>query len=160
MKAEYKIIIMKPIVIGDKPTKILTKYATKIAGPENRLILGVSAIASQPFIDYFNKNVDEKTRKYSVCKTIAKIIVGTTVGVIVRALAIKYSARYIKSVDVSKIMPDALRNPNSRKILQKTIGDVLGLGVCIFTNFLIDAPLTKIGTNFLAKKYIKENKNE
>ena len=151
---------MKPIVIGDKPTSILTKYATKIAGPENRLILGVSALASQPFIDYFNKNVDEKTRKYSVCKTIAKIVVGTTVGVIVRALAIKYSARYIKSVDVSKIMPDVLKNPNSRNILQKTIGDVLGLGVCVFTNFLIDAPLTKLGTNFLAKKYIKENANE
>ena len=61
---------MKPIILGKKTTDVLSKYATRIAGPENRLILGVSALASQPFIDYYNKKVDEKTRKYSVCKTI------------------------------------------------------------------------------------------
>ncbi|MCQ2957470.1 MAG: hypothetical protein MJ180_01050 [Candidatus Gastranaerophilales bacterium] len=149
---------MKPILLGDKPMNFLTKCATKIAGPENRLILGVSALASQPFIDYYNKNVDEKTRKYSVCKTIAKIVVGTTVGVIVRSLAIKYSANLLKSVDISKTLPNALKNPESRKILQYTIGDILGIAVCLFSNFIIDAPLTKLGTNFLAKKYIKEEK--
>jgi len=149
---------MKPILLGDKPMSFLTKCATKIAGPENRLILGVSALASQPFIDYYNKNVDEKTRKYSVCKTISKIVVGTTVGVIVRSLAIKYSANLLKSVDISNILPNALKNPESRKILQYTIGDILGIGVCLITNFLIDAPLTRLGTNFLSKKYIKEEK--
>lgn len=151
---------MKPILLGKKTTDVLSKYATKIAGPENRLILGVSALASQPFIDYYNNKVDEKTRKYSVCKTVAKIIVGTTVGVIVRAAAIKYSARFIKSVDVSKIKPDVLKNENSRKILQKTIGDILGLVTCVFTNFLIDAPLTKLGTNFLVAKFVNGGKNE
>jgi len=149
---------MRPIILGEKPMKFLTKCATQIAGPENRLILGVSAIASQPFIDYFNKNVDEKTRKYSVCKTISKIVVGTTVGVIVRCLAIKYSANLLKSVDVSKILPDALKRPISRKILQNTIGDILGIGVCLVTNFLLDAPLTKHSTNYLVKKFVKEDK--
>ena len=149
---------MRPIVqLGDKPMRFLSNLATKIAGPENRLILGVSALASQPFIDYYNKNVDKETRKYSVCKTIAKILVGTTVGVIVRALAIKYSANLLKIVDVSKTVPDALRNKQTRKILQNTIGDVLGLGICVFTNFLIDAPLTKLGTNFLTKKFVKKD---
>ena len=149
---------MKPILLGDKPMSFLTKCATKIAGPENRLIMGVSALASQPFIDYYNKNVDEKTRKYSVCKTISKIVVGTTVGVIVRSLSIKYSAKLLKSVDISNILPNVLKNPESRKILQYTIGDILGICVCLFTNFLIDAPLTRLGTNFLSKKYIKEEK--
>ena len=150
---------MRPIVkLGEKPMKFLNTCATKIAGPENRLILGVSALASQPFIDYYNKNVDEKTRKYSVCKTISKIVIGTTVGVIVRSLAIKYSANLLKFVDVSKIAPDALKNPETRKILQKTIGDILGLAVCLFSNFLIDAPLTKRSTNFLAKNFIKEDR--
>lgn len=150
---------MRPIIkLGEKPMKFLNTCATKIAGPENRLILGVSALASQPFIDYYNKNVDKKTRKYSVCKTISKIIIGTTVGVIVRSLAIKYSANLLKSVDVSKIIPDALKNPESRKILQNTIGDILGLVMCLFTNFLIDAPLTKRSTNFLAQKFIKEDR--
>ena len=150
---------MRPIIkLGEKPMKILGYCANKLAGPENRLILGVSALASQPFIDFYNKNVDEETRKYSVCKTISKIIIGTTVGVIVRSLAIKYSARFLKSVDVSAVAPDILKSPESRKILQNTIGDILGLGICLFTNFLIDAPLTKKGTNFLADRFIKEDK--
>lgn len=151
--------VMRPIAkLGEKPMKILGYCANKLAGPENRLILGVSALASQPFIDFYNKNVDEKTRKYSVCKTISKIIVGTTVGVIVRALAIKYSSRLLKSVDVSRVAPDILKSPDSRKVLQNTIGDILGLGICLFTNFLIDAPLTRKGTNYLAQKYVKEDK--
>ena len=149
---------MRPLVqLGAKPMKLLSNCATKLAGPENRLILGVSALASQPFIDFFNKNVDEKTRKYSVCKTIAKIVVGTTIGVLVRALSIKYSANLLKTVDVSKVIPDVLRNPQTRKTLQNTIGDILGLAVCLFSNFLIDAPLTKWGTNFLSKLFVKED---
>ena len=151
---------MRPIVkLGEKPMKILQYCANKLAGPENRLILGVSALASQPFIDFYNKSVDEETRKYSTCKTIAKIIVGTTVGVIVRALTIRYAANLLKSIDVSNVAPDILKNPESRKIFQKTIGDILGLGVCLFTNFFIDAPLTKKGTNMLADKFIKEDKS-
>ena len=115
---------MRPIIkLGEKPMKFLNTCATKIAGPENRLILGVSALASQPFIDYYNKNVDEKTRKYSVCKTISKIIIGTTVGVIVRSLAIKYAGNLLKSADVSKIIPDALKNPESRKTIESWIYD-------------------------------------
>ena len=150
---------MRPIVsIGEKPMKVMKYCANKLAGPENRLILGVSALASQPFIDFHNKHVDEETRKYSTCKTVAKIIVGTTVGVIVRLLAIKYSANLLKTIDVSKVAPDVLKNPTSRKTLQNTIGDILGLGICLFTNFLIDAPLTKKGTNFLADRFIKEDK--
>ncbi len=144
------------VQLGAKPMRFLNTCATKIAGPQNRLILGVSALASQPFIDYFNKNVDENTRKYSVCKTLAKIIVGTIVGVTVRSLAIKYSANLLKSVDISHVLPDVLRNLKSRKMLQNTIGDILGLGVCLFSNFLIDAPLTKLGTNFLAKRFVKK----
>ena len=146
---------MKPIVLSQKATNLIRNCATKIAGPENRLILGITALTSQPFIDYYNKNVDEETRKYSVCKTIAKILVGTTMGVIVRTLAIKYSANLIRHIDVTKKLPDALRNPETRKILQNTIGDILGLGICVFSNFLIDAPLTKTGTNILVNKFVK-----
>ena len=149
---------MNPIVLGTKSTKFLSHCATKIAGPENRLILGITALASQPFIDYFNSSVDKKTRKYSVCKTIAKIVIGTAVGVVVRSLAIKYSANFLKVVDISKVVPDALKSLETRKTLQSSIGDVLALAVCLVTNFLIDAPLTKLFTNFLTKKYVKEEK--
>lgn len=144
---------MRPIILKDSQFKMVKTCLEKIAGPQQRLIMGVTAIASQPFIDYYNSNVDERTRKYSTCRTIAKIVAGTTVGVVVRAIAIKYSAKYIKHVDVSKIATDVLRNAKDRAILQKTIGDILGIGACLITNFLLDVPLTKAGTNFLAKQF-------
>lgn len=149
---------MRPIELGTKSVKFVCDCAKKIAGPENRLILGVSALASQPFIDYYNKSVDEKTRKYSVCKTIAKIVVGTVVGYMVRTATIKYSGNLLKHVDITKIVPDVTKNPNTRKTLQTTIGDILGIGVCLFSNFLIDVPLTKAGTNFLVNKFVEDKK--
>jgi hypothetical protein len=60
-----------------------------------RLALGIASISTQPFYDYFNKNVDQDTREYSAMRTVAKIIVGTTEGCLVRALAIKYGGRYV-----------------------------------------------------------------
>jgi len=144
--------------LGAKPAKFIAEKVSKIAGPGNRFILGISALASQPFFDYYNKNVDEKTRKYSTCKTISKIVVGTTVGVIVRALTIKYSGKLLNHIDLTKIASDALTNKETKELIQKSIGDILGLVVCLFTNFLIDAPLTKKCTNFLFKHFAKEEK--
>lgn len=62
--------------------------------PEQRLILGATALATQPFIDLNNKAVDEDTRKTSVARTVAKIIAGTLVGVIVRQVGINYVRKY------------------------------------------------------------------
>ena len=47
-----------------KVTNGIKKAGEKISSAEQRLILGASALMSQPFIDAKNKNVDEKTRKF------------------------------------------------------------------------------------------------
>lgn len=65
-----------------------------IHSPEQRLILGATALATQPVIDLCNKNVDEETRKTSVARTLAKIIAGTIVGVAVRAACISLVKRH------------------------------------------------------------------
>ena len=41
----------------------------KIAAPHQRLILGATALSSQPFIDLNNKKVDDRTRQISCAKT-------------------------------------------------------------------------------------------
>lgn len=64
--------------------------------PEQRLILGATALATQPVIDLKNKEVDEKTRMTSVARTIAKIVAGTFVGVIVRYAGIKGAKAFTK----------------------------------------------------------------
>lgn len=131
-----------------------------ISSDTQRLIMGMTAIATQPLIDLKNKKIDEETRWTSVMRTTAKIIVGTTVGVLVRRSAIKfvrankyfwekeglYSFRdktFWKNIDVS--------NKDHRAIngYANTMGTVIGTSVGLITNFVIDAPLTKLFTNYL-----------
>ena len=122
------------------------------------------------FIDLNNKNVDEKTRSISVARTLAKIIAGTLVGVAVRHAAIKgigactryefldKTAKMFKGIK-PKTKYDFL-TPNSSSIevepveqfvkkydkYVKAVGTFAATVVMIFTNFAIDAPLTRFLT--------------
>ena len=129
----------------------------KVSSPQNRLILGVTALMSQPFIDLSNKKVDEETRKVSAARTVAKIIAGTLTGV-----AIRYGC--IKAIDAFTKLPHEIKPDMKFKNLRtlftpspglcanlnkykKAMGTILATVVMMFTNFLIDAPLTKFLTN-------------
>ncbi|MDD3150023.1 MAG: hypothetical protein PHV68_04240 [Candidatus Gastranaerophilales bacterium] len=93
-----------------------------------RLIMGVAALSTQPLIDYNNKNVDKTTRNYSVARTILKIIVGTTVGVIVRRAALKWAKGNGKKFLLKNIIPNtksyyediyAIKNQNELEKIAK-----------------------------------------
>jgi len=142
-----------------------------LAAPHNnRLILGATAIIMQPLIDLYNKNVDEKTRKVSVARTLAKIIAGTTTGYFIRYACLKgieymtkepiinNSGKIINKLQ-SAIFPKGVKvTIDGLKHYKNAIGTIAGLGVMLFTNFLIDAPLTKLLTNkFMKKLDIKNN---
>lgn len=156
-------------VRGDKANKVISWIGKNVSSPENRLILGVSALMSQPFIDLRNKKVDEETRKVSACRTVAKIIAGTLTGVLVRAGC-------IKAIDAFTMLPNAINASTKFKSLRclftpdayitgvlkdlsqykKSLGTLISLAVMTVTNFVVDAPLTKFLTNkFVAK--VKEN---
>ena len=62
--------------------------------PEQRILIGATGLAIQPFIDLNNKNVDKETRKTSAWRTAAKIIAGTIVGVAVRYWGIAFVKKY------------------------------------------------------------------
>ena len=138
----------------------------KWSSPHQRAILGVTALVMQPYIDWKNKSVDEKTRKVAVARTVAKIIAGTLTGVALRAGFIKGIAAM--STTAAEIPANA--KPFTKKLKQcltpknldpsnkdalaqyrNAMGTILSLGAMIFTNFLIDAPLTK----FLTNRFIK-----
>lgn len=85
-------------------------------GVHQRLVLGVASIATQPFIDYYNPKADEKTRKYSVLKTVVKIVVGTTVGCLVRKGAIELTNSLVKD---SKKFTSGIKNPEAKKNIEK-----------------------------------------
>ena len=149
-----------------------------ISTPENRLIIGVSALASQPFIDLYNKDVDEKTRKISCARTIAKTVAGMVTGVTIRWGFIKVAQNFShvgaigskigekgKEITITKLRKlftpsEAKANNYDYRHYQNTIGTGLAIVVLFFTNFLIDLPLTNYLTNILTKKMVKEQKPE
>jgi len=148
-------------VVSRKTAKFFMHVGKTISSPEVRLITGVTALASQPFIDLHNKEVDEKTRIVSCAKTIAKIVVGTTTGVLVRHGCIKLAELgcQFKKVSGEAVKWSTLFTPgfatNIDQIIQhrKTIGTILAVVVSLFTNFAIDMPLTKFLTNIFTKKF-------
>lgn len=153
---------------GGRGEKVINFFDKRISVTENRLIIGASALVSQPFIDLYNKDVDEKTRIVSCARTIAKIGVGTVTGVAIRAgfikLAQKYSVVGDKSTSkIKKIFTPSIAKSDKTHVYrqyQSTMGTLLAVAALVFTNFLLDAPLTTICTNLLLKKMGMNEKAE
>lgn len=157
-------------IANKKVLNAINTVGAKFSSPENRLILGASALMTQPFIDASNKKVDEETRKVSVARTVAKIIAGTFTGYFVRAGCIKlidYMTKLPNEVVNPKTFggklktlftPDAAKSGILKDLTKykNALGTILALGVMLVTNFLIDAPLTKYLTNKFVD-YIHKN---
>lgn len=170
------------IIQNDLVKKALDKAGKHLHAPEQRIILGATALATQPFIDLNNKSVDKETRKTSAARTIAKIIAGTIVGVAVRYAGIKFiknNCQYTikngevlvkkgkcffmpcikKMVEGLKKQPtDVLNEAKLKKRIDKYIkamGTLAATIAMIGTNFLLDAPLTKWLTKIFVNKINK-----
>lgn len=159
-------------VEGEKAIYRIDKIGKIISSPQNRLIMGVTALASQPFIDLNNKEVDENTRIVSCSKTLAKIISGTATGVLIRHLAIKLAeqmSRTPEELAEGKVKELTKFNtlfstpnlkphkPEYYKQYRNFVGTAIGIGVMLFTNFALDLPLTNMLTNFFVKKFKHSN---
>lgn len=142
--------------------KALDWVNKNVSSDTQRLIMGVTAICTQPLIDLSNKNVDDETRCTSAMKTISKIIVGTTVGVLVRHYSIKLARnwKYLwhqkGDLHIVPAFPDKnIRKETANEYFKNmndyanTVGTIIGTGVGLITNFVIDAPCTKAMTNYL-----------
>ena len=163
MRITQKIFDIIPnMTIKDGPgLKRLYKAGDIMGRPmQNRLIMGATAIVSQPFIDEHNKRVDKKTARASRNRTIGKILAGTAVGCVVRGGIFKF-VNMTTNKDISTDRWDNLLTPrNSQRVMPhlyknrmrnyKTVGaTALALVVMLFTNILIDMPLTNKIANFL-----------
>ena len=162
-------VMPKMTVNSETANKVISWAGETLTSPHNRFILGATALMTQPFIDLNNKKVDEETRKVSAARTVAKIIAGTLTGVIIRAGCIKAINSFTKmpheiteGMKFKKLRQLFTPSPGIVEDLKQykdSLGTILSVGIMVFTNFLIDAPLTKFLTNkFIAK--IKKNENE
>ena len=137
-----------------------------------RAIMGATAILTQPLIDYYNPKVDRDTAEVSTCRTIGKILAGTTVGCMVRS-ACYYGVRAMTKVNPNAptwrtlLMPpdiivqhlnahhaDWIKNYNS------LLATLIGMGIMLFTNVMLDVPLTNIISKSLLKLIGKSNPNQ
>lgn len=138
---------------------------------QNRLIMGATALVTQPAIDYYNHKVDEETREVSKNRTLAKIIAGTAVGILVRGSSYELVKRMTDVKGKGKGNP---KNKFSRALLptkfyrelakknRKLINyrnalstSIAILAMCV-TNFVLDAPLTVFLTNYFNEKNVKK----
>ena len=155
--------------------KILARAAS-INSVEQRLALGVTAMAIQPVIDLKNKKIAPETRITSANRSFAKAFVGLATGLVVRSGCIKAAEAALtkealadklakitaqsqtkKSIEKAK---DFIKNKGGAKQYAAVIGTLAALGIMIGTNFLLDAPLTNLMTNKLNKKYDKNAHKE
>ena len=155
----------------DKAVDTWKKIDEKISKPaENRLIMGASALLTQPLIDSNNKKVDEETRRVSRNRTIAKILVGTSVGICIRGSCYnlvqkmtdpKGSLTYSKKLLPKEYINKFTKEPTFLKNYRSALSTALAILVMSVTNFLIDAPLTALLTNKLnSKKQENATENE
>lgn len=170
MKVSQRLFNMLPkLSVNNKERlKVLNKIGDYMGRPfENRLILGATAIATQPFIDEHNKRVDKDTARASRNRTIGKIIAGTAVGCVVRSAVYKLIQK-TTSEDISVDRWDNFLTPRgSSKVsphLQKNrlrnyrtvAATIIAMFVMIGTNILFDVPLTTKISNYLNKRDAKK----
>lgn len=177
------------MIISNKNIKAGLEFAGRhLHAPEQRWILGATALATQPVIDLNNKSVDEDTRMTSVARTTAKIVAGTFVGVAVRYAGIKFIkhlSQYEKVLstdgsqvisiigkkgrdffvplftDKNKLFPIAVDKLEKKfNLYTKALGTFAATVAMIFTNFLLDAPLTKWLTGVFQKKITGQKEPE
>ena len=168
-RVKQKVFDALPNADFKNPSESIKRVNERISRPaENRAIMGVTAIALQPAIDGSNKKVDEKTRKMSVCRTIAKIVVGTLVGIIVRGSAYSLvknmtnfngTGKYSKFLLPSKHIESLKNNPEFLANYRSALSTATAICAMMFTNFAIDAPLTVKLTNRLTKN-LKETSDD
>lgn len=159
---------------GGGTSFIPDKYFNRLrnmSGFDQRAALGVCALIFQPIIDYCNPMADEKTRKFSVLKTIVKAVVGTTVGLVVRYSAMKYAQRMlkdpkkfvarIKDEKVASKMNEILADKKQKDTFLGSFGSVLGLLGVAITDFTVDMPIARQSIKIAADMFgLSEEKTE
>ena len=132
----------------------LTEFALdNITSAEQRLLVGITGVVMQPWIDLHNTKVDKDTRLYSACKNCAKAFVGSTTGFFIRKGCIKFVNSLIEK---GKLLPKDKTGIRHYAQKVKNYGSALGTGLAIIvmigTNFLLDAPLTQLLSSAMYKR--------
>lgn len=142
-----------PIQLGSKLTKIFTRLPEVISTPQQRMLVGGSALILHPIIDLNNKNVDKRTRETSASRSMSRAIIGTISGIAVRALCNNAGDKLSKSKNPALAI-DAIKNADSAQLKRYgvVLGSILSLLALSITNFIFDVPLINKYQNIINEK--------
>ncbi len=129
-------------------TDFLVK-ADNFGTPTQRIVIGSTAMFLQPMIDLSNKKVDDKTRQMTASRSFSRAIIGTVSGIAVRVACFKAGDAMTQP---GKSFHFAGLNAGQLKNYSRAIGNILALGVLLFTNFLVDVPLISKMSTYINKK--------
>jgi len=136
------------INLGEKTTRNISKIS-RINGWQNRAVYGVSALLSQPFFDYYNPSVDKDTRKFSLNKTLIKIIVGTSVGLASRVPFQKLGEHlFEKGYFGKKVLSENL----DKARFKSCVGNVFSIIGAIAAMFSVDIVISNYLMSYFNKK--------
>lgn len=137
---------------------------------QNRGIMGVTALLTQPFIDYNNKKVDEETRKMAALNRCAVILAGTSVGMFVvrgplytaveKMTDLKGESKFSKALLPKKYLSEMSKNEKFVKNYRSALSMAVALGAMFVTNFVLDAPLTIFLTNYFKEKFAERHEEK
>ena len=153
----YKSPNFRGLTIGPKAAGFLDKVGA-IKSPGQRLAFGIAALALHPVMDKMNPWVDDETKNTSAIRSAAKAVASTTTGVIIREACIVGTNTLLNNKNILSKLPEFMTKDKGHT--SAVIGTLAGLGFIIFTNFLIDVPLTDIFTRFFTKLAGKKTENQ
>lgn len=173
--------VLKTVLSPDcEKFDVLLDKAMNLKPHTQRLAIGLSGLLLIPLIDMVTLSKLPEDEKYaSVAKSIAKVIIGTATGVIVRKYALDLIKKYTefktplfieelkgyiatpKEGNKSKLLPESffkLKEYCEDELIEiannhaASLSTWFALVIMLVTNFIIDAPLTVILTNLLGDK--------
>lgn len=168
--------------------KFINYSGRKLNAPQQSIIMGVSALAFQPYINRKNKQLDEDTRDMAVARSIGKCITGNVSDFLTRVFSIfavvrlsNYAVNKVKSDDdlVTEIKPKSrldiftpklkegfIPRPQKEflkdfKSYQMAMGALVATGLAVFVKTTVELPATKFLTDyFYSKEKMKKEKND
>ncbi|EKE03567.1 MAG: hypothetical protein ACD_20C00183G0005 [uncultured bacterium] len=153
------------IIVGSKIIEGIKGLQTSAV--KERMVVAIPALIAFPVIDYFNKSVDEDTRKYSAVKSAIKVFIGTVDGLFARHVGQKIGEKWapklgeklakgeIKIPGTEKIaeaFKEATKNPEAIVSFSKSLGKTMAFVATLTSIVVMDIPFIDKALDFTMKK--------
>ncbi len=177
------------MIIRSKNAEKFIRYSgKKLNAPQQAVIMGVSSLMFQPYINRKNKQLDEDTRDMAVARSIGKSITGNVSDFVTRVFSIfavtklsNYVINSVKTDDdfVTGVSPKSkldIFTPNIRegfipqtrkeflkdfKSYRVAMGALLATGLSVFVKTTVELPATKYLTDYFYKREkLKKEKHD